>query len=766
MLWAVLSVFVGALLAPALYRGLGRPAGWLFAALPLVPLVFAMQFVPGLFAEGEVHHASLPWIPSLGVELAVRLDGLSLAFLGLICGIGALIFVYASEYLRSHPRLGRFYAYLLLFTGSMAGLVLADDVILLFVCWELTSVSSYLLIGWDHERPAARKAALTALLVTGGGGLAMLAGLVLLAVVTGETRVSRFSGDVVRESPLYLPILLLVLAGAFTKSAQVPFHFWLPRAMEAPTPVSAYLHSATMVKAGVYLLARLYPTLGATRAWHLVVTGFGAATMVTGAALAVAQKDLKRILAYSTVSVLGLLTMLLGVGTPAAVSAAVVYLAAHSLYKGALFMTAGTLDHETGTRDVTRLRGLARRMPITATAAVLAAISSAGAPPLLGFLSKELFYEAVLALPSMTAILAGASVLSSALLVVVSLVVAHRPFFGGSPAAPTLPHEAPLSLWLGPATLAAASLVLGVAPRLLGDLPGLAATAILGRPAPVELRLWHGLTPVLGLSVATLLAGLGLFRVLSGREGRLLDAATRAATRLGAWGPARVYDASFAGLLRFAEWLTRRLQTGHLRHYLLVTVLTTVVLVGTPLLRSLPFTVPSLTVELPELVLAGVILGSALMATRTQSRLAVVAALGAIGICVMLVFVIFSALDLALTQIMVEVLTIVIFVLVLHHLPRFVRRSPARVWIPDAIVSVIFGGTVTLLILMSSTLSPEPVLSEFFVEKGYAEAHGRNIVNVILVDFRAMDTLGESTVLCVAGIGVYALLATRARKGA
>jgi multicomponent Na+:H+ antiporter subunit A len=362
----------------------------------------------------------------------------------------------------------------------------------------------------------------------------------------------------------------------------------------------------------------------------------------------------------------------------------------------------------------------------------------------------------------MTAVLAGAAVLSSALLVVVSFIVSHRPFFGGSPAAPTLPHEAPLSLWLGPATLAAASLVLGVAPRLLGDLPSAAATAILGRPAPLELHLWHGLTPALGLSVATLLAGLGLFRVLSGREGRLLDAATR----VGAWGPARVYDAAFAGLLRSAEWLTRRLQTGHLRRYLLVTALTTVVLVGTPLLRSLPFTIPSLTVELPELVLAGVILASAAMATRTQSRLAVVAALGAIGLCVMLVYVIFSALDLALTQIMVEVLTVVIFVLVLHHLPRFVPRSPARVWIPDAIVSVIFGATVTLLILMSSTLSPEPILREFFVAKGYPEAHGRDIVNVILVDFRAMDTLGESTVLCVAGIGVYALLATRTRNGA
>ena len=762
LLWAVLSVFLGALLAPILHRVLGRPAGWLFAALPLDVLASAMPFVPRLLLEGEAYHTSLPWIPSLGVEFAVTLDGLSLVFLALICGIGALIFVYASKYLQSDGRLGRFYAYLLLFTGSMAGLVLADNVFFLFVCWELTSVSSFLLIAWDHERAEARKAALTALLVTGGGGLAMLAGFVLLVLVTGETQISRFSGDAVRASPLYLPILILVLAGAFTKSAQVPFFFWLPRAMEAPTPVSAYLHSATMVKAGVYLLARLHPTLGSTREWTLVVGGVGAATMVTGAVLAVTQKDLKRILAYSTVSVLGILTMLLGIGTRAAISAAVVYLVAHSLYKGALFMTAGTLDHETGTRDVTRLRGLARHMPITATAAVLAGISSAGAPPLLGFLSKELFYEAVLASPTMRTILLVAAVLSSALLVVVSVTVAYRPFFGGSPAAPKLPHEAPLSLWLGPSVLAASSLVFGVAPQCLGDLPGAAATAILGRPAPLEMKVWHGITPVLGLSVATLLAGVGLFRVLSGRQERLFDAATR----LGAWGPTRVYDAAFAGLLRLAEWQTKRLQTGHLRHYLLVTVLTTVVLVGTPLLRSLPFSFSLLDIELPELALAGVILAAAAMATRSPSRLAVVATLGAIGISIMLIYVIFSALDLALTQIMVEALTVVIFVLVLHHLPRFVSRSPARVWVPDAIVSVIFGATVTFLILMSSTLYPEPILSEFFVAKGYAEAHGRNIVNVILVDFRAMDTLGEATVLCAAGIGVHALLQARTRKGA
>lgn len=761
MLWAVLCIFLGALTAPVIHRLLGRPAAWLFAALPLGVLATAMPHVPGL-VEGHAHRTSLPWIPSLGVALAIRLDGLSFTFVALICGMGALIFVYAGKYLESHPRLGRFYAYLLLFTGSMLGLVLADDVLFLFVCWELTSISSFLLIAWDHERLEARKAALTALLVTGGGGLAMLAGFVLLVITTGQTLISRFSGDVVRQSPHYVPILLLVLAGAFTKSAQVPFSFWLPRAMEAPTPVSAYLHSATMVKAGVYLLARLHPTLGATREWNLVVTSVGAATMITGAVLAVMQKDLKRILAQSTVCVLGLLTMLLGIGTRTAIAAAVVYLIAHSLYKGALFMTAGTLDHETGTRDVTRLRGLALRMPITATAAVVAAISSAGAPPLLGFLSKELFYEAVLASPWMKWPLVAAAVVSSALLVVVSLMVAYRPFFGGGPVAPVLPHEAPRALWLGPAVLAVASLVFGLLPQLLDNLPSAAATVILGRSAPIDLHLWPGFTPVLGLSVATLVVGAGLFRILSAHQAYLHGVVPR----LEAVGPARVYDAAFAGLLRFAAWQTRRLQTGHLRHYLLVTVLTTVVLVGIPLLHSLPFAIPSIGVALPEFVLAVIILAAATMTTRMLSRLAVVAALGAIGISVMLIYVIFSALDLALTQIMVEALTVVIFVLVLHHLPRFVDRSKARVYIPDAIVSVIFGATVTLLILMSSTLYPEPILSEYFVAKGYPEAHGRNIVNVILVDFRAMDTLGETTVLCVAGIGVYALLRTHVRKGA
>ncbi len=760
MLWAVLSMFAAAALAPALHRALGRKARWVLAALPVGVLVVAARLLPRIL-EGEAHHASVPWVPSLGVELSIALDGLAFVFLALICGIGALIFVYAGEYLRSDPRIGRFYAYLLLFSGSMAGLVLADDVFFLFVCWELTSVTSFLLIGWDHDRQEARQAALTALLVTGAGGLAMLAGFVLLVVVTGETDVSRMSGEAIRASPLYPSILILVLAGAFTKSAQVPFHFWLPRAMEAPTPVSAYLHSATMVTAGVYLLARLSPTLGGTRAFCLVVTVVGAATMVTGAALAVTQKDLKRILAYSTVSVLGVLTMLLGIGTRAAVSAAVVYLIAHSLYKGSLFLTAGIVDHEAGTRDITRLRGLARLMPITATAAVVAALSNAGAPPLLGFVSKELFYEAVVAAPSGAAALGVGAVLSSALFVVVSVAVAWRPFFGGPPEAPTLPHEEPPSLWLGPAVLATSSLVLGVAPQILGDLPGAAATAILGRAVTLELHLWHGLTPVLGLTVLTLLGGLGLARVLLPRGERLL----RAAERLAAVGPARVYDGAFAGLLRFAGAQTRVLQTGHLRHYLIVTVMTAVVLVGPPLLRSQP---PSSAlslrdVQLPEVVLAGVILAAAFATARTLSRLAVVAMLGAIGVCVMLVFVIFSALDLALTQIMVEVLTVVIFVLVLHHMPRFVSPPRARVWVADAVVCGLFGLTVALLVLMSGTLSPESILSDYFVAKGYPEAHGRNIVNVILVDFRAMDTLGETTVLCVAGIGVYALLGIGAR---
>jgi multicomponent Na+:H+ antiporter subunit A len=474
--------------------------------------------------------------------------------------------------------------------------------------------------------------------------------------------------------------------------------------------------------------------------------------------IAITQKDAKRILAYSTISVLGLLTMLLGIGTPAAVSAAITYFVAHSLYKGALFMIAGILDHETGTRDVTQIRGIARKMPKTTIAAILAGLSGASVFPFLGFSAKELVVASIWTSPWLLATTA----LTSILLVVVSLSVAYRPFFGGAPIAPKIPHEAPAGLWIGPLLLAILGFFFGLTPHSLEKPYQAAVATVLGHKASFVLHSWPEFTPLFGLSFATWVIGLGLYSVLFhheklvGRLGKLVDR----------WGFARMYDAGLAGLLRFASWQTRHLQTGHLRHYLLITVATTIIVVGWPLCRSGPFPAVVTDIQLPEFVLIFVVLAAVVLILCTLSRLTVVAALGAIGISILVLYVIFSAVDLALTQVLVEALTVVIFVLVLHHLPRFVNRSPVHVLVPDAIISILFGATVTLLILMSSTLFPDPVLSRYFVTHGLPEAHGRNIVNVILVDFRAMDTLGETTVLCVAGIGVHALLQAKMRNGA
>ncbi|HEU5462661.1 MAG TPA: proton-conducting transporter membrane subunit, partial [Candidatus Binatia bacterium] len=437
MLLIILSGFVVAIFAPWVYRFTGDARGWLFALVPAGLTIYFANFVPAISA-GEVMTFSHEWSPSLGLTLSFLVDGLSLLFALLISGIGALILIYAGSYLAGHPHLGRFYAFILLFMASMLGLVLCDNLLVLFVFWELTSISSYFLIGFDHEREAARAAALQALLVTGGGSLALLAGILLLGLAGGSLEVSALlaNAEVVRASNLYVPIVLLVLAGAFTKSAQVPFHFWLPGAMEAPTPVSAYLHSATMVKAGVYLLARLSPVLGGTELWLHTLSAVGAVTMVTGAYLALRQTDLKLILAYLTVSALGILILFLGIGTTQAIAAAMVFLLAHALYKGALFLVAGIVDHETGTRDVNKLGGLRSAMPITAMAAGLAALSLAALPPTLGFIGKEMLLEATLAANGAGPILTVALVLASIIFVATAGIVGVRPFFGKKAANP------------------------------------------------------------------------------------------------------------------------------------------------------------------------------------------------------------------------------------------------------------------------------------------------------------------------------------------
>jgi multicomponent Na+:H+ antiporter subunit A len=583
MLVAVLSGFVLAGLAP-LVTMIGRKAtGWILALLPLGLFIYFGSFI-GPVSAGAVIAEARPWVPTLGISLSFYLDGLSLIFALIITGIGSLVIIYGGGYLAGDRQISRFYVYILMFMASMLGVVLADNVITLFVFWELTSVSSFLLIGYYHEQADSRAAALQALLVTGAGGLALLAGLTIMALVGGSWEISELlnRGEILANSALYPAILGLVLAGAFTKSAQFPFHFWLPNAMAAPAPVSTYLHSATMVKAGIYLLARLSPALGNTGAWLYLVTGFGVVTMLLGAYIAWQQTDLKRILAYSTVSALGLLTMLLGLGDEHAIEAAIVFLVVHSLYKGSLFMVAGTVDHETGMRFIDRLGGLRRLMPITATAAVLAALSMSGVPLFLGFIGKELIYEATLEGEVAWQVLTASAVLANILTIVAAGLVTVRPFFGKLAPTPKPPHEAPVSMWLGPIILAGLGLLLGlisieaIALNIDKALVSPAVSAVLAEPTVVSLHLFPDeLSLVLLLSAITIAGGIGVYLVRD-----RLYRAVQPLSMVTRWGPERWYAWTLDGMMILARYQTRLLQSGYLRYYLMTVILTTVIMAG------------------------------------------------------------------------------------------------------------------------------------------------------------------------------------------
>lgn len=749
---AVLSGFGLAFCAPFLARRLGHSAGWILALLPAGLTVYFASLTP-LAAANQPATFSHPWATELGLLFSFRADGLALLFALLISGIGTLVVVYAGGYLKGDPNLGRFYAWLLAFMGAMLGVALADNILVLFVFWELTSISSYMLIGYEHERERARVSALQAFLVTGSGGLALLAGLLLLGNAGGTFELSGLlaQGDVLRAGPLYLPAVILVLLGAFTKSAQFPFHFWLPNAMEAPTPVSAYLHSATMVKAGVYLLARLGPALNGTDLWFYTVGGVGAATMLVGGYLALSQTDLKRLLAYSTVSALGMLTLLIGLGSEYALEAAVVLLLAHGLYKGALFLVAGALDHETGTRDVTQLGGLFPKMKLTAIAGGIASLSMAGLPPLFGFISKELTYEAALEFgPWLTAFVVAGGLF----FVFVAGVVGVGPFWGKPKQTPRSAHEAPFSLWLGPLILSGLSLLIGVFPNSVsGSLVSPAVSAALGESVKVKLALWHGMNTAFLLSLLTIASGVGLFAIRSPLRAGLSRLSWR-------WGPAFLYDRSLDGLNALARGQTRFLQSGYLRFYLF-----TIVFVGTGLAGFTLFTrggfhwpLDLLDVRFYEALLAVLILCGAFFATISKSRLGAVASLGVAGYGVALIYLLFGAPDLAMTQFLIESLTVILFVLAFYHLPHFAQISSPRSRFRDVLIALLAGGLMTTLVLSAVGVQLYPRISSYFVENSLSLAHGRNVVNVILVDFRGIDTMGEITVLGIAAIGVYALL--------
>ncbi|MBN1889026.1 MAG: DUF4040 domain-containing protein [Thermoflexales bacterium] len=763
----IMAGFVGAGAAPWLARTLKARATWVLAALPAALFAYFLGQAPSVYA-GHVVRADLPWVPSLGIRFSFQLDGLGLLFALIVSGIGALVVLYAGAYLEGREDIGRFYAYHMLFMASMLGVVLADNLIVLFVFWELTSVTSYLLIGLDHERPEARAGALKALLITGGGGLALLAGLILLGQLAGGYELSQLATSPISDlySPLVLPAMLLIWLGAFTKSAQWPFHIWLPDAMQAPTPVSAYLHSATMVKAGVYLLARLLPVLGQSPAWMYTVSAVGMVTMLAGGVLALKQTDLKAILAYTTIGWLGTLVMLLGWGTPYAVEAAMLGVLAHALYKGALFLLVGGIDHESGTRDIRALGRLRASMPLSAALMGLAAFSMAGLPLLLGFVAKELLLEAALHSPYPPA----AWWLAPAVVVVASLLnvaIALRLFHGVFFAPPAIEqdgvragHEPPRLMLLGPAVLAGLSLLLGVWPALANSLVARAASAALAEALTVKLAVYHGLTAPLALSVGAITAGLGLY-LLYARAADVVFTWTRLSFNA-------VYDAALAGMLGLAGRLTAVLQNGTFRYYLMTILAAVTILVGGTLAARGRHVFHWADVELTrpwpsELLLGGTIVVMAIAVTRVRGRLVAIAGMGVIGALVSLFFVWYSAPDLAVTQLVIETLMVIVFLLVVHFLPRFFHERTSRpAQVRDVMVSAMVGLLAAGLVLFATGIQPQDGLDyEDFIAHSTVPVHGHNEVNVILVDFRGFDTLGEISVLTIAATGIYALLKGR-----
>ncbi|TVP70175.1 MAG: DUF4040 domain-containing protein [Rhodobacteraceae bacterium] len=733
------------------------------SAVTALLFLFFLQYLPTVAAGSPVRWV-IPWIPSLDVNLTFWIDGLSLMFALLITGIGALVMLYAAKYLAGHPQYDRFALYLFSFMLSMLGLVLADNLIALFVFWELTTFTSYLLIGFSHADPKSRRNALQALLLTATGGLALLAGFILIGVSQGTFELSELtaSGSLVGQE-YYTLILFLVLAGAFTKSAQVPLHFWLPNAMAAPTPVSAYLHSATMVKAGVYLLARTHPALSGSDLWIWILSIFGAVTAVFASFMALRQTDLKQTLAYTTLMALGTLVMFLAGSTGYAITAAMTFLLVHSLYKAGLFLTIGIIDHATGTRDANILGGLKSAMPITAMAAAAAGLAMAGIPPFLGFIAKEVAYAGALEMQLMLFVLPMA-LIAFALMFAVAGIVAYKPFYGPQGDLPHAPHEGPWPMLLGP-------VVLGVLGLAFGLMPGIAAyyiiepavAAVMGAPdTGGRVKLWAGFNLPLLLSLITFALGFLIYAKHQSLRERLARIEARAPDLDARW------DDILDIFVRFAKGQTGLIQTGVLRQYMFatfavfaVTVLVTLVTraAGGP---SLSFA----GLQFMEWGIALLILVGTVLVVLTSSRITALVALGTVGIGVALIFITYSAPDVAITQLLVELLVVVLLALALLKMPHLDPSGVQKHSFPNAILALLVGGLTTWVLLLVVDQPFDRRLTEFFEGASWVEAFGRNIVNVILVDFRTLDTFGEIAVVLIAALGAFVLLkGMRAAKG-
>ncbi len=758
----VLLPFIGAVFA-AWAAKFNRLASVLVAALVTVlALAFLVPAIALPFA-GETLIQSWAWIPAIGLEFAFRLDGLGLLFALLILVIGLLVIVYARYYLSKKDSMGRFFSYFLMFMGSMLGVVLSENMIQLVVFWELTSLSSFLLISYWQYRQDARAGARMALVITGAGGLALLAGVLLLGYVVGSYNLTDVlaAGDLIYSHELYVPILVLILLGVFTKSAQFPFHFWLPHAMAAPTPVSAYLHSATMVKAGVFLLARFFPVLSGTPEWFWLVGGAGMLTLLIGAYAALFQHDIKGLLAYSTISHLGLITLLFGFGTQLAAVAAIFHIINHATFKASLFMVAGIIDHETGTRDMRRINGLLRHMPHTAALAMIAAAAMAGVPLLNGFLSKEMFFDQAL-VASHTSAWAWAVpvlvIIAAMFSVAYSLRFIHDVFFNGEPVdLPKTPHEPPRIMKIPVDLLVVVCLAVGIIPMF--TVAPILAVAVAGSlqtvPPEYSLAIWHGFNLPLLMSFMAMVLGVLVYifrqRLFAWHESNISHLDARI-----------VFNAIIKSLGGFAVRVTRWFDKGSLQNAAALVIVASLVAgwigfgaVLSPLMGARELLPVDGVSVLAVLLL---VVASIMTVVWHHKRLVALLMLGVVGLVVSLIFVKFSAPDLALTQLSVEVVTVVLMLLALYFLPQSTPRELSSVRIGMDVVIAVLAGVGVMILTMAVLSRDFTPISDFFLLNSVPGGGGTNVVNVILVDFRGTDTLGEIVVLALAGLGIYAML--------
>lgn len=751
----LLLFLLGALLAPGIYKYFKQYTGYVVALIPASLFIWTLYQFPNI-QSGHPLINSFVLVDSLHINMTFKLDGLSQLFVLVISGIGTLIVLYAVAYFQGAASTGQFLSFMLLFSTAMLGLVLSDDVISLFLCWEGTSFTSYLLIAFEYNKVAARQAAWRALLVTATGGLGLLIGFLLLGYASGTYSLTAMMAmPALQAHPLMWAAMTCILLGMFTKSAQYPFHLWLPGAMAAPTPVSAYLHSATMVQGGVYLAFRLYPLFHTAAYWNTALLVVGGISTVVAGLKAVSQRDLKGILAYATISALGMIFFLTGMGTAMALQAAILFMVLHAAYKGGLFMAVGIIDKSLHTRSFNTLQGLRYLMPITTAAVWLLAASNAGVFPFLGFIGKEVIYTSTLSYP-MAALTTAVCVLGNAGIIATAFMVGGKPFFG-KPATPTPPVKLRADFYCPPLLLGIVGLVAGLWPQFVNQLIHPVLQTIVPREITGHLALWHGATGAFGLSMLSLLLAVGFY--LGRRYFKRIDLAV---TQRMSWDA--VYKKIFSSLLFVARLQDRWFQHGYLKWYLF-TAFAFLIALAIPGVMNLTLSI-ELTWHTHFYVYFTLILMviSGFVSIRAKSILMSLAALGGVGFFVTLVFVFMGAPDLAITQFAIETLTVILFILVAYQLPTPSMISSRGIVVLDIVLSVLAGGLVTALLLSARTFTPAGDLQQFFNTHTYELLHAHNVVNAIITEFRAIDTLGETMVIAMAGLGVYTLLKSHTTK--